>query len=138
MARSWNPAPSGGMRVAAFSVQGDGKPALVTVIPLGGAAGGALSNYNRWRGQVGLGPATQEEYEKAVRVMAVDSIRSSYVDVVGPEAGGDQRPRILAVSVPRESRLWFFKMTGPAKLLEREKSNFERFVQSVRFENKGS
>ncbi|MDH3582968.1 MAG: hypothetical protein OER86_01995 [Phycisphaerae bacterium] len=133
---SWKQAPSGGMRVAAFSVVGGGEPAVVTVIPLGGGAGGALSNYNRWRRQVGLGPATQAEYEKAAKAMAVDSIRSSYVDVVGPEAGGDQRPRILAVSVPRESRMWFFKMTGPAKLLEKEKSNFERFVQSVRFEKR--
>jgi hypothetical protein len=33
--------------------------------------------------------------------------------------------------VPRGEQAWFFKLTGDAELGQREKPNFEMFVQSV-------
>ena len=44
----WNEVPPGKMRVASFNVKGkDGKQADVSVVPLGGLAGGDLANVNR-------------------------------------------------------------------------------------------
>ncbi len=55
------------MRVASFEVSENGKTADVSVIPLGGMAGGDLANVNRWRGQVGLPPLAERRSAKARR-----------------------------------------------------------------------
>jgi hypothetical protein len=52
------------MRVASFEVSENGKTADVSVIPLGGMAGGDLANVNRWRGQVGLAPLADDDLQK--------------------------------------------------------------------------
>ena len=51
----------------------------------------------------------------------------STVDIAGPNA------RTLAAWTRRDGRVWFFKATGPSAAVEKEKPNFVKFVQSVRF-----
>ena len=48
------------LRVASFEVSENGKTADVSVIPLGGMAGGDPANVNRWRGQVGQPPLDED------------------------------------------------------------------------------
>ena len=62
----WTEVPPGEMRVASFKIQGpNGKQADVSVIPLPGLAGSDEANVNRWRGQVGLSPASPDELKKS-------------------------------------------------------------------------
>ncbi|MGH7973744.1 MAG: hypothetical protein ACREIC_33925, partial [Limisphaerales bacterium] len=62
----WEETAPGEMAVASFHVKGDGgKQAVVGVFPFPGMAGGDLQNVNRWRGQVGLAPMSEEEMSKA-------------------------------------------------------------------------
>jgi hypothetical protein len=124
-----NPAPP---RVAAFRVSDGRRTAEVTVIPFPGEVGGLQANVDRWRRQVGLGPASDEDMKNDVRKVEVDGSAAAYADVTGPESAG--RTRILGVVVPRGEQSWFFKMQGPADLLERQKAAFEAFVKSVHFE----
>ena len=60
----WTEATPTEIRVASFKINQDGKQADVSVIPLGGMAGGDDANVNRWRGQVGLPPVASEELKK--------------------------------------------------------------------------
>ena len=62
----WTEVPPSEMRVASFKVAGaDGKQADVSVVPLPGMAGSDFANVNRWRGQVGLPAATDDELQKS-------------------------------------------------------------------------
>jgi hypothetical protein len=123
------PAQRKAMRAAEFEIEEEGKRAEVTVIPLGGAAGSLLDNVNRWRSQVGLAPVGDDQLRRDAVPVAVGGGPGSYLDLAGPEG-----QRILVVMVPRGDQTWFFKMTGPAGLVGRQKAAFEAFVQSVRFE----
>jgi hypothetical protein len=50
-----------------------------------------------------------------------------------PARGGTGQARLLAAVFPRSDRTWFFKLTGPASLVDREEERFREFVRSVRF-----
>ena len=55
----WEEKPASGMRVASYGVKSpDGRSADISVVAMGGGAGGELENVNRWRDQIGLEPAT--------------------------------------------------------------------------------
>jgi hypothetical protein len=124
----WKELPAtGGLRAAAFQAG----TAEVTIVPLGGPAGGLLQNVIRWREQIGLGPVDAEQLRREVRSMEVDGAPASYVDLVGPDSAGGQR--ILAVSTEHGGQTWFIKMKGPSDVVAREKAAFEAFVRSLRF-----
>ena len=132
MPKGWTPGRTSAFRLAAFDLQRDGRKGEVTLIALGGSSGSLLANVNRWRGQVGLAAIGQAELEEEVRTLEVDGIRSSYVQLAGPE-GADDASTILAVVIPRGDQTLFVKLTGDRSLADEEQSNFESFVKSIRF-----
>jgi hypothetical protein len=115
------------MRVAAFRVSHDGQSAEITVIPLGGMAGGLLANINRWRKEVGLGDLAEAELSKESKSLEIGGHNAVYVDFAGNEK------RNLGVILNRQDATWFFKFQGPRALVEKERANFEAFVRSIRF-----
>jgi hypothetical protein len=48
------------------------------------------------------------------------------------------RVRMLAVMVPRDKEVWFFKLMGPEKAVREQVDTFDRFVASVHFFGIGS
>ena len=123
----WTEKPASQMRVASFGVSENGKTADISVIPLGGAAGGAAANVNRWRGQVSLPPLDEKEIGKLAEKISVGAEPADLYDL----AGGSQR--IIAVIFPRDETAWIFKMTGDATLVEAQKSAFISFLKTVQF-----
>ena len=121
------------MRVASFTAGQGNQAADVSVIPLGGSAGSPLDNVNRWRGQVGLPPIDQAQFDKDVQRVEIGGSGGYYVHLAAPEAQGDGRQAILAAFTTRDNRTWFFKMQGPAKTVEQQKNAFETFIRSIRF-----
>ena len=131
----WKEVPSqSAFRVASFEVEADGKRADVSVSPLSGAAGGALANVNRWRDQIGLPPIDGEKLRDELREIEVAGGSASLIELVGPESAGENRQSILGVMRERGGQTWFFKMTGAADLVARQRAAFEEFVRSIRFE----
>jgi hypothetical protein len=120
----WKELPGDGISVVSFEVGEGNQAAKVTVTPAGGDL---AANVNRWRDQVGLKPASDEEIKKDNRPIDVGGSPGQYVDLTGPEG------RILAVLVPRGGETWFFKMKGPPDAVVRQKAAFETFIGSVRF-----
>ena len=130
----WTEVPPGEMRVASFKIQGpNGKQADVSVIPLPGLPGSDEANVNRWRGQVGLSPASPEELKKSAESVEAGGQPAQLYDIAGQNPGSGDATRILGVIQHRPDAVWFFKMTGDAGLVEQQKPAFIQFVQDVKY-----
>jgi hypothetical protein len=128
----WEEVPAGNMRVASFKVAGqNGQQADVSVIPLPGVAGDDPSNVNRWRGQVGLEPVSEEEIAKQAETVEVDGQPAALYDQAG------ESTRILAAIQRRAGTAWFFKMTGERNLVAQQKTVFVAFLESIQFATGG-
>ena len=126
----WKEKKLSAMRVASFEISDGAKTADVSVIPMGGMAGGDFANVNRWRGQVGLPPMTEEEVQKSAEPISVAGQPANLFDV----AGGAQR--IVVAVLHQNDTAWFFKMDGDADLVEKQKPAFVSFLKSFEFGGK--
>lgn len=129
----WQEVTPGQMRLASFMVAGQGgKKADVSIVTLGGMAGGELGNVNRWRGQVGLAPVAADEVSKLAEKVTAAGSETKLFDLAGTAASGD-KVRILVVALERGDASWFFKMTGDDELVAVQKPVFLAFLQSLKF-----
>jgi hypothetical protein len=119
----WKTTAPGPMQLAKFSAGGK---AEVTVASLPGEAGGPLANVNRWRGQIGLAPVTEEGLTPLTSPLALGTMKATLVDLVNPEI----KKAMLAAIVPRDGQTWFFKMTGDPAAVAAQKQVFTQFLQS--------
>ena len=121
------------LRVASFGISENGKNADVSVIPLGGMAGGDLPNVNRWRGQVGLQPLADADLQQLAEKVEIAGQPADLYDVSGTTPGSGDAERIVGVIFHRDDATWFFKMTGDADLVEKQKPAFVSFLKSFQF-----
>ena len=119
----WSPGPASAMRYASFAAPSDNVDISVVTFP--GDGGDDLGNINRWRQQLGL-PPTDANASNIVPLKTNEAVFST-VDIAGGTA------RTVAAWTRKDDRAWFFKLTGPSSGVEKEKPNFVKFVQSVRF-----
>jgi len=129
----WKEKPLTQLRVASFDVSENGKSADVSVIPLGSMAGGDLANVNRWRGQVGLPPITDDDLAKSAESVTITGRPSGLYDIAGTSPGSGEEERILAAILHGDDATWFFKMSGDPGLVENQKTNFIAFLKSLEF-----
>lgn len=131
----WEEVPPGQMRVASFNVKSaDGKVADVSVVPLGGMAGGDLANVNRWRvQQLGLEAVSAEELKKLAEPIQIGGRPAELYDLAGKNPASGEPTRILGAIQHRDGTAWFFKMTGDDALVAAQKPAFLDFLKSVQF-----
>jgi len=129
----WQEKAPSEMRVASFGISENGKNVDVSVIPLGGMAGGDMANVNRWRGQVGLQPLADADLQKLAEKVEVAAQPADLYDVLGTTPGTSVAERIVGVILHRDDATWFFKMTGDADLVEKQKPAFVSFLKSFQF-----
>jgi hypothetical protein len=131
---NWIAKAGDAMRFGSFGVTNStGQSADISVIPLGGMAGGELSNVNRWRGQVGLPPVKEEELAALWEKVPVGSETGKLMDMEGTNPAEGSKSHILAAIATRGDLTWFFKMTGGAELVTAEKAHFVEFLKSIKF-----
>jgi hypothetical protein len=121
------PVQPGGFRVAAFRVTQGSHSADVTVIPFPGPAGGLVLNVNRWRKELELPDATEEQIKEDAKSLDAGDVAGTYVDL------SSKGERTLGVILSKGDRTWFIKFRGPAQLVGQQQAAFEAFVRSVRF-----
>ena len=121
------------IRLASFAITENGKQADVSVVPLGGMGGGDLANVNRWCGQVGLQPLTEEALAKLAVPVQVAGLPASLYDVAGNDTGEADVQRILGAILHRDDTVWFFKITGEAALVEKQKPALIQFLKTLKF-----
>jgi hypothetical protein len=120
------------MRVASFRVPGKGgKLAEVSVVRLPGLMGGDLISLNRWRGQVGLPPVTEDDMAKLARPVEIAGKTGQLFEQAGENPGSGEKNRILVAVQRRDEVAWFFKIAGDDELVAQQKPVFLEFLKSV-------
>ena len=125
--QEWSPAPASAMRYASFAVEANGEKADISVVTFPGDGGSDTDNVNRWRQQIGLPGVDSNALKSMMAPVHAGDLHIDTVDMAGAKA------RVVAGWVRHDGRAWFFKLTGPATVVEREKPRFVTFLQSVRF-----
>jgi len=136
--QGWSDRGVSGMRLATLAIGDPADGREVTVIP---AAGTLQSNVERWQGQL---DATAEPAARAAAVERAVA-EAERIDVAGTQATvvllqGSATPEndggevILGAMIPLDdSASLFVKYKGDAAVARRERENFNRFVQSIRW-----
>ena len=125
--KGWSEVPPSAMRYASFSAGAGDNKVDISIVTFPGEGGSDAENVNRWRQQIGLPPMTPAAVATQVEPLKSDGAAFSIVDIAGESA------RTVAAWTRRDGHVWFFKASGPSGAVEKEKPNFVKFVQSVRF-----
>src|SRR6266481_6578575 len=124
----WTEVPPSSMRYASFSAAAEeGSKIDISVVTFPGDGGSDVDNINRWRGQIGLAPIDASTVTSEVAPLKTADTTFSTADITG------DKTRTIAAWTRRDGRVWFFKATGPNASVEKEKPNFVKFIESVRF-----
>lgn len=127
----WTAKSLGSMRKGSYAITGEnGATGDLAITAFPGDTGGLFANVNRWRGQVGLPPISESELKGAVEHLDLNDFHIELVDCVG-NAGG-QQTELLGAIVPYNGETWFFKLLGPAALVEKEKPAFREFLKTIK------
>lgn len=121
----WTAGAPNAMRKGSWIVAGPGGSkgeVAVTVFP--GNVGGTTANVNRWRGQLGLAPASDAEVTAAAQAAKV-----------GTDAGQmfrfdatDGQKAMVALMVPKNGSTWFFKFSGDRDAVNAQTAAFLKFL----------
>ncbi len=123
----WSEVPPSSMRYASFSAGANDNKVDISIVTFPGEGGSDADNVNRWRQQIGLPPMSPTAVATQVAPLKSGDATFSTVDMAGANA------RTLAAWTRRDSHVWFFKATGSGAAVEKEKPNFVKFIQSIRF-----
>jgi len=126
----WQTLPPSQFLLAQFSLAGDsGAKAEVNVAELAGEGGGLAMNVNRWRGQLGLEPAT----EIVSSPLDDSGGKSQVVDFSGTNMKTGKPTRLIGVIVPQNGQTWFYKLMGDDAVVAAQKDAFIKFIQSAQY-----
>jgi len=132
----WQPLPPSQFLLAEFSISGaNGKKADVNVAELGGEGGGLLPNVNRWRGQLGLSPAAENDLPLMTQSLDVPGGQATLVDLTGTDSKTGTLTRLVGVIVPQNGQTWFYKLMGDESIVAQQKDAFTKFIQSANYAN---
>ncbi len=125
----WEARAPGAMQAARFVPRDAADRAEISVAMLPGDGGGRLANVNRWRRQLGLEPISEADLATAAPPLPAGGATGYWVDLPAPDRGR----RMVAAAVQVGDRSWFYKLTGDAAVVEREKPVFLQFVQTAAY-----
>ena len=131
---NWEAQPLSQMRQASFLVNGDnGAVTDISFVSLGSAAGNVLDNVNRWLGQLGQPPITEQKLAEMAQQLRTSLGDVAIVDLAGlPDNADPARDgRIIAAMATAGNATLFFKMRGNAELTEAQKGDFIKWVAAV-------
>jgi len=123
----WSVGPENSMRKATWIVSGpnDSKAEIaVTVFP--GSVGGLTANVNRWRGQIGLPPASPDEIAGSAQMVKVSGLDSQRFVMTAT----DGKKSVDAVMTSKDGATWFFKMNGETTAVEANATAFIAFLSA--------
>ena len=128
----WEQLPGDAMRMASMRVDPSVPDVQLTVIPLGPESGEVLPNINRWEKQLGLPPTPAEQLGTVTQLRVIGGERGAVADLRAMP-GAEPRMRMIAAMVPHDDRVWFFKLSGPDPVIEKQVKSFNLFLDSIRF-----
>jgi hypothetical protein len=129
----WKEIDGGQFLVAKFIVTDSTNSGVLNVSMSAGEGGGVAANVNRWRGQLDLSPLSQSNLDKLVTSVDIDGGKAILVDMTGADVKSGAKTRVIGAIVSRPQQTWFYKLMGPAELVEQQKDAFTKFVQRVKY-----
>ena len=126
---AWSAKAPSAMRKGSYTIRNESGDADLSITAFPGDTGGLLANLNRWRGQLSLPPLNQSDFAAATQHVDHNGLHMTVVDILGT---GDKPQRILGAMIPHGGATWFFKLTGPAALVAREKPAFTAFLATIK------
>lgn len=130
--KGWTEQLIRGMRYATLKPPATGT-LDVSVVVLPGAAGGELSNVNRWRGQIGLPPIDEAALGRARQVVKSKAGNLAVFDFTSE--GQAKSRMVTGILVAPDSSTWFFKMVGDVEPVAQSKPDFTRLMESLRLDS---
>jgi len=123
----WSVGPENSMRKATWIASGpNGSKAEIAVTVFPGSVGGLTANVNRWRGQIGLAPASPDEIAGSAATVKVGGIESQRFVMTS----ADGKKSVDAVMTSKDGATWFFKMNGETAAVEANAGAFVAFLSA--------
>ncbi|MEN8256156.1 MAG: hypothetical protein ABFR33_11885, partial [Verrucomicrobiota bacterium] len=120
----WTEKPGSGMRMVSYTIEGTSIDFYLISL----AMGDVPSNVNRWRGQIGLPPASPEEIEAEVETFQAGGHDLKYIEIYNEEWG------TIAAIIDLAPQYWYFTAKGPAGELKANAADIRTFLESIKFE----
>ncbi len=132
----WKEEPGSGMRIATFKLADDPDAIDVSIVSLGGMAGGIHANLDRWAKQIPLVIAP-EELDKFISIAPVIKTQGGNDAVIFDfskfQQGYDPSAKsTIAAMIELGDATIFVKMTGTIKAVLDNQDTFKQLTQSVR------
>lgn len=119
------------MRMAAFDVGPEDRPAELTIIPAGGSL---RANLSQWLGQVGGEVVSGEIIDAALEAatdISVDGRDGKRFNITGGGQGDGTAIDVTVIPIADGMSL-FIKMTGPEETLQEQSQKISEFLKSMR------
>ena len=130
----WQEIAGGQFLFAKFLIAGDtGSQAAVNVSTSAGDGGGLAANVNRWRGQLGLPPWSEDELQKNAKLVETKGGKATFVEMSGTDGRTGKASSLAGAMVMNGGSAWFYKLMGDAKLVESQRAAFAQFVKEVNY-----
>lgn len=123
----WTETPGSGMRMVSYAIEGTSIDFYLISL----AMGDVPSNVNRWRGQVGLPPASPEEIEAEAETFQAGGHDLKYIEIYNEEGGKG----IIAAIVDLTPQYWYFTAKGFVTELKANAADIRTFLKSIKLEN---
>ncbi|MBT8041547.1 MAG: hypothetical protein KJN67_02185 [Pontiella sp.] len=120
----WTEKAGSGMRKVSYAIAGTSIDFYLISLTMGDVP----SNVNRWRGQVGLPPASEDEIAADVQVLQADDHSVNYIEIYNDEGGTG----IIAAIVDLAPKYWYFTAKGSVEELKAHASDIRSFLDSVK------
>ena len=129
----WRQGAPRAMREVTFNLGPDDQTECYLSL-LGGGAGGAFANINRWRGQMGQSNISQLEFD-TLETLDMLGGTGTMIEILGSFSGmsGEQvgEAALLGVVCPLPGRVLFVKLIGPREVVTAARSDFVAFCKSL-------
>ena len=124
----WVESTGSSMRLASYNVPYNGGIGDLSVIRLGGDAGGVIANVNRWRGQLNLPSINKEDIDKITYISKGNSASYKWYKNIN-----DSEPTsaFLCAILPEKNTTLFIKLNLPIVAITEIESEFLDFCSSI-------
>jgi hypothetical protein len=124
--KGWAEVPGSGMRKVSYTISGTSIDFYLISLSMGDVP----SNVNRWRGQVGLAPASGEEIASDVTSLQANGHEVNYIEIYNEEDGKG----IIAAIVDLAPQYWYFTAKGSVAELKANAADIRTFLESIKVE----
>jgi len=121
----WKELAPTSLRVGNFLITKGDKKAEVSILQFPGNVGTEVDNVNRWRGEIGLQPISENEV--SAQTVVVGRASGKLYDLSGTALS------TIAAILKKDDVSWFFKMRGDKEVVAESKETFLEFLKSIRF-----